>query len=131
MQKKRHVFLLEQVLIVTKEKSDMGMTHAFSTRDSMKLKSVGLNPDVVSSGVGDNSLKFEIWVGKSENPCQKYEFQVSAAEMFVITQEVFMYFFSRLVHPRSRSSGLKRLRICYRTNWIQSKATTPINIGTA
>eukprot|EP00118_Oscarella_pearsei_P013783 m.113889 g.113889 ORF g.113889 m.113889 type:complete len:2831 (+) comp37468_c0_seq2:47-8539(+) len=75
--KKRHVFLLEQVLILTKERQDLGLNAGYSTRDSMKMKSVGML-EVAQDG---DPLKFEIWVGKTANPSQKYEIQASCADV--------------------------------------------------
>ena len=77
-QKKRLVFLLEQVVILAavKNKWEGMMSDGFVCKDSLKIKEIG-----VVDSVTDDDRKFELWTGKMSKPKQKYELQAISDEM--------------------------------------------------
>jgi hypothetical protein len=77
-QKKRHIFLLEQVVILAavKNKGDGTISDGFVCKDSLKVKEVG----VIDSAT-DDDRKFELWTGKMSKPKQKYELQAISDEI--------------------------------------------------
>lgn len=77
-QKKRHAFLLEQVIILAaaKGKGEGVLSNGFVCRDYLKLKEIGV-VDIVT----DDDLKFEVWTGKMSKPKQKYELQAVSGQL--------------------------------------------------